>query len=203
MGKNMKTLLTIILATMLAACGGGESAEEKTLEAQHIVLAGDSTAHQYPVGLLQSKLPAGSVVENKGVPGLCTLYGKPLTYVIINDAPANATIFYFSGINDARKCGTSTAKFIEIVDNFVQTAKAQGKRFVPVTPNPTFGQENIRLEAFAVDERAHFEVFDLRLMLQTTATPFDYAYEVRKDGTHMTPKIYDWMAGKMVEFLVK
>lgn len=201
----MKALITIVFVLFLAACGsGGESIETKSnLTPLFISIAGDSTAYKFPVSMLQSKLPVGSVVNNYGIGGLCTSEGYHFAHKIINETPKGGVILYFSGINDARRCGTSTVDFISLIDGMVKDANSQGKRFLPVTPNPTFSFENNMVDGYAIAERAAFDVFDLRLLLQTTALPFDYPYELHVDGTHMTPIIYEWMSSKIVEKLVK
>ena len=198
----LKLMICILMALILTACSGSSESTASTVPLK-ISLLGDSIAKRFSSDILQSQpsLPQGSVVENLGRPGLCTIEGYDWTTRLIQSMPRGWIGIYFSGINDARRCGTSVDNFASMIKGLSDTARSDGKRFIVVTPNPTFASpENELLSLYANAERkTGVEIFDLRLLLETTVLPFDYGKELAYDGTHLTPTIYNWMAPLLIQ----
>lgn len=167
---------------------------------------GDSTMQNMGEARLKSLLPAGSQVSNRGQAGQCATEAVDDFVTEMPKLPAGATVVGLWGINDARRCGTSLEVFISIIKRMHAAVESSGKRFVLMTPSPTYAEpENSLLKQYAEQERRlGYRLADFRLWIEDPAVYKNYNFgdEVAVDGTHPTPKIYDWLAPKLAGVIV-
>jgi len=205
----MKLILSLSILTLVAC--GSSSPEQPMVSTtpENVVAIGDSTisAIYFDTNKLRVNLPVGSSVTTYGAPGQCTIEGQQNNLNIISNTPKGSVIIFLSGINDARRCGTSVEQFKSLVTGLHDAAYANGSKFVVITPNPTIvpGNENEILTQYANAERSlGYNLADLRLWIESTSIPkpFDYGAQVAYDGTHMTPIIYDWLSPKLADVIM-
>lgn len=204
----MKQIIATFLSMVLAACSDSNSEISNQQKSLNIVALGDSTinANNYDMNKLRVNLPIGSTIQQYGISGQCAIEGQQNNIKIIENSPKASVVIFLYGINDARRCGTSVAQFKTLVLALNEATKLIGGKFVVITPNPTFrGNENAILTQYAEMERGlDLNIADLRSWIEdpSVSKPFDYAYEVRIDGTHMSPIIYDWLSPKLAQVIV-
>ena len=202
----MKKIILLLSIFILFGCSGSSDdlpAEEPPI---NVVAIGDSTISTffYDTNKLKINLPALSTVTTYGSPGQCAIDGQLHNLNIITSTPKGSVVIFLSGINDARRCGTSVDKFKSLVIDLHNATVSSGSKFVIITPNPTFSFENHILTQYANAERSlNYNLADLRSWIEdpTMIKPFNYAHEVRVDGTHMTPIIYDWLSPKLAQVI--
>lgn len=207
----MKYLYTLILvlSAIISGCGGDSAPEilQTSETPVNVVGIGDSTISviYYDTNKLRVNLPVGSAFTTYGAPGQCAIEGQQNNLNIIANTPKNSVIIFLSGINDARRCGTSVEQFKLLVIDLHNAAYANGSKFVVITPNPTYtGAENELLTQYANAERSlGYNLADLRDWIENPniPKPFDYGVQVASDGTHMTPIIYDWLSPKLASVI--
>lgn len=167
---------------------------------------GDSTMQNMGEDRLRTLLPKGSQVSNRGQAGQCATEAVEAFVAEVPRLPAGATVVGLWGINDARRCGTSLEAFIATIQRMHAAVEGSGKRFVLMTPSPTYAEpENSLLKQYAERERRlGYRLADFRMWIEDPAIVknFNFGDEVAVDGTHPTPKIYDWMAPKLAAVIV-
>jgi lysophospholipase L1-like esterase len=173
---------------------------------QIVFLYGDSTMQNMGEARLKAQLPPGSQVSNRGQAGQCATEAVDAFVAAMPSLPAGATVVGLWGINDARRCGTPLAAFIAIISRMQTAVASSGKRFILMTPSPTYAEpENTLLKQYAEQERRlGYRLADFRLWIEDPAVVknFNFGDEVAVDGTHPTPKIYDWLAPKLAGVIV-
>lgn len=205
MSKKIGFLLLSLFCVLTACKGRGESSAP-ALKPQVVFLYGDSTMQNLGEDRLRAHLPQGSQVTNRGMPGQCAIEAVDAFVAEMPRLPFGATVVGLWGINDARRCGTSVDVFISTIQRMHDAVEGSGKRFVLMTPTPTYAEpENSLLKQYAERERRlGYRLADFRTWIEAPAIfkNFNFGDEVAVDGTHPTPKIYDWMAPKLAAVIL-
>lgn len=197
------------LACVLTACKARVEAAPPPAapsKPQIVFLYGDSTMQNMGEARLKAQLPPGSQVSNRGQAGQCATEAVDAFVADMPKLPTGSTVVGLWGINDARRCGTTLAVFIATIQRMQVAVVSNGKRFILMTPSPTYAEpENTLLKQYAEQERRlGYRLADFRLWIEDPAVYKNYNFgdEVAVDGTHPTPKIYDWLAPKLAGVIV-
>lgn len=205
MGQTLG-FLALSLVCVLTACTGRDASGAPAARPQQVFLYGDSTMQNMGEDRLRTLLPKGSQVSNRGQAGQCATEAVEAFVAEVPRLPAGATVVGLWGINDARRCGTSLDAFISTIQRMHAAVEGSGKRFVLMTPSPTYAEpENSLLKQYAERERRlGYRLADFRMWIEDPAIykNFNFGDEVAVDGTHPTPRIYDWMAPKLAAVIL-